>query len=403
MANTLNLGDGNWATKKDSLLAYNSENNNYKPLPFDFSRGSSATVVNKDGLIQTVGSGEPRIDYKDNSKGALLLEPSRTNSILYSNGFDNSSWQKGGGGLAPAPTVNANQGISPDGSNNAYKIVFDLAGGTSSSDRSRLTQAVTGTSSTNYAFSFYAKAFSTSDVGKIVNFSVDNVNNENANFTLTSDWKRFTFLGISDGTNINQHIQLRGNLSTSDSVSMLLFGYQIESNASYPTSYIPTVGSAVTRLADVCNNAGNDQVINSTEGVLYAEISALNEVGTNQSISISNGSLNNRILFRYNGTNQIRVIVISDPSSTFVFDKTVNISSIEEYNKFSIKYKQNDFALWVNGLELGSDNSGLPPVGLSELSFDDGSGANDFYGNIKDIKIYNTALSDQELQALTTI
>ena len=48
---------------------------NYKPLPFNFSRASSATVVNKDGLIETVGSGEPRIDYKDDSKGALLLEP----------------------------------------------------------------------------------------------------------------------------------------------------------------------------------------------------------------------------------------------------------------------------------------------------------------------------------------
>ena len=79
MANTLKFGNGEWYGKKDTILAYNDENNNYKPLPFDFSRGSSATVINKDGLIETVGSGEPRIDYKDNTKGALLLEPSRTN------------------------------------------------------------------------------------------------------------------------------------------------------------------------------------------------------------------------------------------------------------------------------------------------------------------------------------
>ena len=69
--------------KKDTILAYNDENYNYKPLPFNFERDSSATVVNKDGLIETVGSGEPRIDYKDDSKGALLLEPSRTNLISY--------------------------------------------------------------------------------------------------------------------------------------------------------------------------------------------------------------------------------------------------------------------------------------------------------------------------------
>ena len=53
-------------------------------MPFDFSRASSATVVNKDGLIETVGSGQPRIDYKDDSKGALLLEPSRSNILPYS-------------------------------------------------------------------------------------------------------------------------------------------------------------------------------------------------------------------------------------------------------------------------------------------------------------------------------
>ena len=94
MANTLNLGNGNWATKEDSLLAYNSENGNFKPLPFDFTRASSGTVVNKDGLVETIGSGEPRIDFKDNTKGALLLEPERTNLLIHSNDFSKSEWNK---------------------------------------------------------------------------------------------------------------------------------------------------------------------------------------------------------------------------------------------------------------------------------------------------------------------
>ena len=63
MANTLKFGNGNWATKEGSALAYNDENGNFKPLPFDFSRASNATVVNKDGLIEVVGSGQPRIDF----------------------------------------------------------------------------------------------------------------------------------------------------------------------------------------------------------------------------------------------------------------------------------------------------------------------------------------------------
>ena len=85
--NTLKFGNGEWYGKKDTILAYNDENSNFKPLPFSFDRASSATRVNKDGLIETVGSGEPRIDYKDDSKGALKLEPSRSNLVTYSNLF----------------------------------------------------------------------------------------------------------------------------------------------------------------------------------------------------------------------------------------------------------------------------------------------------------------------------
>ncbi len=288
MANTLKFGNGEWYGKKDTILAYNDENSNYKPLPFDFSRASKATVINKDGLIEEVGSGQPRVDYNDDSKGALLLEPTRTNRIIYSNGFDNAAWEKGASGTATAPVVSANQGISPDGTNNAFKIDFNLNGGTSTSDRCRLTELFIGTITTDYTFTYWIKAFSASDVGKVLNFNVDNVTNFGS-ITVTENWQRLVFTGESIGTSINNHIQLRGSYGTSDSVSILLYGYQAEAG-SYATSYIPTSGSAVTRLADSCNNGGNDQVINSTEGVLYAEIAALANDGTNRYISLSDGS-----------------------------------------------------------------------------------------------------------------
>ena len=51
MANTFKFGNGNWATKEDSVLAYNDENNNFKPLPFDFTRASTATYVDKNNQI----------------------------------------------------------------------------------------------------------------------------------------------------------------------------------------------------------------------------------------------------------------------------------------------------------------------------------------------------------------
>ena len=87
MANTLKFGNGQWATGNGQVLAYNDENSNFKPLPFNFTRASSATVVNQSGLIETVGSGLPRIDFEGNTKGALLLEPSRTNVVDNSTNF----------------------------------------------------------------------------------------------------------------------------------------------------------------------------------------------------------------------------------------------------------------------------------------------------------------------------
>ena len=91
MAHKLKFGNGTWATKKGSTLAYNDENNNFKPLPFTTTRDSGATRVNKEGLIEVVGNDIPRIDYTDSAEGALLLEPSRTNLITYSQDFSNWS------------------------------------------------------------------------------------------------------------------------------------------------------------------------------------------------------------------------------------------------------------------------------------------------------------------------
>jgi hypothetical protein len=79
MANTLKFGNGQWATKVGSTLAYNDEGGNFKPLPFNFTRSTSGTRVNKDGLIEVVTNNKPRIDFLNDSNGALLLEPSRTN------------------------------------------------------------------------------------------------------------------------------------------------------------------------------------------------------------------------------------------------------------------------------------------------------------------------------------
>ena len=83
---------------------------------FDFTRGTAATRVNSQGLIEDVTDTDlPRIDYTDGT-GSLLLEPQSTNLQLRSQEFDNPVW-------SPVRAVlTANDAISPDGTLNAYKL-----------------------------------------------------------------------------------------------------------------------------------------------------------------------------------------------------------------------------------------------------------------------------------------
>jgi hypothetical protein len=59
--------------------------------------------------------------------------------------------------------------------------------------------------------------------------------------------------------------------------------------------------------------------------------------------------------------------------------------------------------LWVNGIETDTVSNGVTPTNLGSLDFKMFNDSNPFYGNVKDLKLYNTALSDSELATLTTI
>jgi len=169
----------------------------------------------------------------------------------------------------------------------------------------------------------------------------------------------------------------------------------------YATSYIPTSGAIATRLADVITGAGDVTTFNDSEGVLYAEMAALDEDFTNRYITISDGTINNRVVLRFNLSNSVSGFVRSGGITQAVFIHSINIL---DTNKVAIKYKENDFALWVNGVKLSTDTSGNSPIGLSELHFADGSGTgNEFKGKVKSVITFDTALTDAELECLTTI
>ena len=402
MAQTLKFGNKVWAAKEDSVLAYNDINNNYKPLPFDFARASIGTRVNKDGLIETMGQNIPRIDYTDSADGVLLLEPSSTNLVTYSEAFDNAYWTKSG--------VSVTSGfISPDGTSNAFKLVED----TSNAKHRVFTNAI----GTSRAFSFFAKAdgrtwvsvlsnngnssffdIGNGVVGTVAGGSIGKIepigNNGWYRCTLYNSHGTFgAYVGLAKSDNLETYI--------GDGTSgALIYGAQLEA-LSYATSYIPTSGSSVTRAAETCNNSGNSEVFNDSEGVLFADIAALANDGTNRVLSLSNGSYSNSIRIQYyTVSNQLEFRVVSSNSAVVL--QRVTINNVTLFNKILVKYKLNDFAMWVNGFELITDTNGATPVGLDEIRYDDGDGNVPFYGKTKELGYYNTALTDAELETLTS-
>jgi hypothetical protein len=234
------IPSGTKASKLYSVLPANGNGD------FTHSRGSTATRVNKDGLIETVATNVPRLDYPLTNGVVgdcphLLLEPSRTNKYPYSN-------QKVSGGLetftagTSSITVTNNYATSPDGSQNAMRMVATC--GSTSSDRTGLRDALS-MSAANATLSFYAKSNTSSSQTISVHFNGTN----KQTITLTTKWQRFTYTLTSATTN-NAGVEIRGG-STDTSVDVLLFGFQME-QASYATSYIPTENnpSGVTRSAE---------------------------------------------------------------------------------------------------------------------------------------------------------
>ena len=420
MANTFNLGNGNWAQKTEKLLAYNAENNNYKPLPFSFDRASTATVVNKNGLIETVGVDEPRIDFLNNTKGHLLLEPSRQNEVTSSDLLPNLYW-----GTQGCTISSSSDTTSPDGASEVAKLAVDTTGAFKGIRRQESTawngKTITISTFVKYINSDYIFFYTINAVGgnngiwfNIANGTVGTTQDAwsnakvedygngwyrcSANVTFNASGTCYLYILDADNdTNINTTI---GNQA-------YIWGTQLE-EGSYATSYIPTSGSAVTRSADYCyqDNLLTDIINASYPFTMYAEAKAVFDNSQNF-LTFGNRAISNQYFtFVLNSDGTIKLDARANGISEDLVSTASAISNGEFFKVAVSMESATSGKISVNGnldsktnFTQQSVNTAINDllVGMLRTATDTGRRM-----PIKEVKLYNTALSDSELQALTS-
>ena len=380
---------------------------------FTVVRATEATRVNEEGLIETMGANVPRLDYSGGGCPVLLTEPQSTNLIAYSEDF--SQWSQ-------TRVINTDNEItSPDGSLNASLITEDS---TLDSKYTFLTPTVT---INEHTLSFFGKykgrylqvLFGTNDVSgnPYINFDLQNgifdnngVTNPSIEFfgngwykcSLTVTSAVTTGFGVLFST-IPSLTSSRLTSYQGDGTSgVYIWGAQLE-QASYPTSYIKTEGFAVTRNGDQVTGAGDAATFNDSEGVLMAEISALANDGTFRFISLKNNTTVDIIRIGYITTPN-RIEVQNYKSGALFNSFNYEVQDLKNNTKVAFKWKDNDFQLYINGLNVLS-NTSVTAWGsgvFQSLQFDQHNGGNNFYGNTKQLQYFNSALTDSELETLTS-
>ena len=243
----------------------------------------------------------PRLDYLGSTCPRLLLEPQRTNGHTFSEQLNNAAWSK------LNSTVTANSAISPDGYQNADKLVDNSTSGTHVAF-----QVYAFTSAVSHTISVFAKAaeitsiniFNNAAVGFDATFNLTNgtVTSVASGGTATinaygNGWYRCAVTATAAVTSANTQFRLVKSGNTSyvgnGTDGLLLWGAQVEQG--FLTSYIPTLAASATRGADACSKTGISSLIGQTEGTIFVDCNLSAITQERRLITISDGTESQRL------------------------------------------------------------------------------------------------------------
>ena len=352
----------------------------------------------------------PRLDYTDSSCPSLKLEPQRTNLIEYSE-YLGSNW------TFIRTNYESNTATSPEGLTNAAKVFANTSSGNHYFEK----VGFTGFTSGDYTYSFFAKSAGSDFVQIATSTGFDS---RYQNFNLTTGekasgdtdssgydtsitpigddgWYRLTITANAPSTSVRFLIipiltdAARNPVFTGDGVNGFYFyGAQLEQDATYPTSYIPTYGTSQTRLAEDLELPTLSSVFDSTGSfTLFFEIERLSSSVQQQILYIRGQGY-----FRLDATadNRLKFVIYGGGAS--VTEANSDINTFVAGTSSKIIYKQNGTIgqCFINGQEI---SSGTPTILTGFFTFYQRN-----ENHIKHKEVYfPTALSDDECIELTTI
>ena len=394
---------------------------------FNVTRATAATRVNSAGLIESVASGIPRLDYFASGGvvgcPALLVEPSGSNSCLQSENFL-ITWSPSNISVSTGTTAAF---TAPDGTTSADLLTASASGS------ARIVQSFSFVSGTTYTYSAFAKAGSgffglTLENGGVASGAavIWNLNTgalavsgtAGAGYTLQSQgiedygngWYRCrmtVLLGRTVAGNMRANTS-DGTMSTAiiqsaSGNTAYVWGAQLETG-SVATSYIPTTTAAVTRNADVISLSGAvSGCIGQASGTIYAEVDIRNIAGNKVIVNLSNGTADYRLLLQIQTTNTLYFYTNNGGGVVAIATGTVTTGT----HKIAASYSSGNVQMYLDGSFLASGTmSDYPTVSLTDVAIGtrilSGVYGNFFNDRIRAVALYTTRLTNAQLQALTT-
>jgi len=344
----------------------------------------------------------PRLDYSGGGCPSILVEGQRTNLALYSEQFDVSPWATLG-----TVTITTNVTTAPDGN-----LTADLILGTNSIGN--INQTISGTTGVVYTNSIYIKNNNSTQSQILIRNSVTVVDGKlnwsgNTLTSITNTIGTTAFQSVGNGwyrivstyTAVESVQRPRVTPTTGTNQSVYIWGAQLE-EGSYPTSYIPTVASSVTRNADIINKTGISDLIGQTEGTLFLDFikkPQTDSLAGYACLKSSNGREAIDFWNSFSGVNTYFSILVNN---AIVSNYNLgNLPDNQNY-KLAVSYKSGETKIFKDGILLTTLTDSFvfnePLTNLELSSHYINRNVNEF---VNQVLLFKTALTDEQCILLT--